>query len=434
MLLSQELRGRMRFLGNPHILLILLTALILGLKLYILPNPWPKLPPEECTEPPIKTDCGLIFDEAHYVPAVRKMMRGEAVNNEHPPLSKALILAGILLFGDNPWGWRLLITLCGALSIYFMGRVAHSLTRSWKTGLMAAAFLAFDISAFNLSSIAMLDAPAMLFSLLAAYLFLENRLMLSGLAMGLALSSKTSSAFVLISLLAFRFFHEVYWRDSLREALKRWLSVFEKVGFISFAVLIVSLGIYDYSLNAFNTPFEHIDYMLNYHSSLRYKEGDVVYLPLSWTNPIFPYPRTPYFVVTVTVDGREYHPVAYYGMQTPLWWMTWLVAALSAIMAYGELRRGRFPKVEMFILSWFIFTYIVYFPIAHILGRWVYPFYFYMTLPAIAIGLPRILEGESFSETILLLLLISQIIWFVVWFPVKPQWLIDFLLFIGAPA
>ncbi|MEM4342665.1 MAG: hypothetical protein QXH32_10695, partial [Candidatus Caldarchaeum sp.] len=46
--------------------------------------------PLECINGPFD-GCGFIFDEAHYIPAVRRMMTGEAVNLEHPPLSKWVI-------------------------------------------------------------------------------------------------------------------------------------------------------------------------------------------------------------------------------------------------------------------------------------------------------------------------------------------------------
>ena len=73
--------------------LIILTIGVLAMKMAIIPYPWPKLSPEECINPPLKTECALIFDEAHYIPAARKLLKGEAVNNEHPPLSKALMLS-----------------------------------------------------------------------------------------------------------------------------------------------------------------------------------------------------------------------------------------------------------------------------------------------------------------------------------------------------
>ncbi|MEM2066873.1 MAG: glycosyltransferase family 39 protein, partial [Candidatus Caldarchaeum sp.] len=80
----------------------------------------------ECINPPFD-GCGFIFDEAHYIPAVRKMLMGEAVNLEHPPLSKWVIMLGVSMFGDNPWGWRVPMVLFSALTIFTVGLLAKRL-------------------------------------------------------------------------------------------------------------------------------------------------------------------------------------------------------------------------------------------------------------------------------------------------------------------
>ena len=419
-----------------RIWLIALTAIILILKILIIPYPWPELPPEKCIQPPIEGGkCGFIFDEAHYIPAVRKMLRGEAANNEHPPLSKALMMLGILVFGDNPYGWRTLITLCGAISVYLVGILAYELTKSFRVSVISAALFGFDITSFNLSSIAMLDAPALTFCLLGAILYLRRRLILSGLAFGLAMLSKTSAPLALLAILLYEFMRSLHETRSFKGALRSWLKVVERVGFVALLVFVLGLAVYDYGYNAFSTPFEHIAYILTYHSSLTFSEGDVVDMPLSWTNPIFQFPRRSYYVVGVNVDhAKSYHPIAYYGMQTPLWWMTWAVFGFSAYFAHEKLKGESFPKLEIFMLSWFFSNYLIYFPLAYILHRWVYPFYFYTTVPVIAISFSSMLQGDRISEAVLYIILAAQICWFLGFFPVKPLWFIDFLLWIGAPA
>ncbi|MEM0275500.1 MAG: hypothetical protein QXE67_04570, partial [Nitrososphaerota archaeon] len=93
-----------------------------------------------------------------------------------------------------------------------------------------------------------------------------------------------------------------------------------------------------------------------------------------------------------------------------------------------------FPEIEIFTLSWISFTYFIYFPLAYLMHRWVYPFYFYQTVPIIAVGITYILSEDKFSKLILYVLTALQIAWFIVWFPVKPQWLIDLLLLLNLPA
>ncbi|MCS7126584.1 MAG: glycosyltransferase family 39 protein, partial [Aigarchaeota archaeon] len=373
------------------------------------------------------------FDEAHYVPAARKMLMGMAVNNEHPPLSKALIILGILIFGDNPVGWRIFMTISGAVSVYLLGKFAHIVLGNHLLALSSAILFACDITSFNISSMAILDGPAMMFSLLSSILFIRKKYVFSAIAMGLALLCKISSLFILLALLLYYFLKASYQYDRFIDSIKEILRVTEKMAIISVVILLTGLAVYDYSLKAYTTPFEHLDYILNYHSILTFKEGDVVHMPITWANPIIPFPRESYFVVTVMVDGKEYHPVAYYGMQTPLWWMTWLVFAFSIYSLYILLSKRVFPDVETLIISWITSTYLIYFPLAYILHRWVYPFYFYSTVPIIAIGLSYILGEDRFSRMILFFMVVVQVAWFIIWFPVKPQWLIDFLLSLGLP-
>jgi hypothetical protein len=316
-----------------------------------------------------------------------------------------------------------------------VGLLAYELTKSFKASLIAAALLGFDITSFNLSSIAMLDAPALALSLLGAYLYLRKRFVFSGLAFGLALLSKLSTAFILFAILLYDLAKTSYREASFRGAMRGWIGVVEKTCLTAIIILVIGLGIYDSSYGAFQTPFEHLDFMLDYHSSLTFSEGDIVDMPLSWTNPIFQFPRASYFVVAVQVDSlKTYHPIAYYGTQTPLWWMTWIVLVFAIYLMYVGLKAGEFPDLELFALCWLLTNYLVYFPLAHILHRWVYSFYFYNSVPIVAVAISRLLEGEKLSELILYLLLAGQVCFFLYFFPVKPQWYIDFLLWLGLPA
>ncbi|MEM1980924.1 MAG: hypothetical protein QXH59_08880, partial [Candidatus Caldarchaeum sp.] len=99
---------------------LLIPLLFFALRLAYIPLVQPVKTSTECLEPPFD-GCGFIFDEAHYIPAVRKMLMGEAVNLEHPPLSKWIIMLGIMALGDNPWGWRVPMVLFSALTLVMAG-------------------------------------------------------------------------------------------------------------------------------------------------------------------------------------------------------------------------------------------------------------------------------------------------------------------------
>ncbi len=140
------------------------------------------------------------FDEVHYLPAARELLTlGEFLNREHPLLGKELIALGIAIFGDTPWGWRIMPSLAGALALFAAMRAL------WFASLNRFATIAFGVllaSGFHLfvhARIAMLDVfmaaflAAALWQCAAAMREPETgrrRLILAGLALGLAMASK----------------------------------------------------------------------------------------------------------------------------------------------------------------------------------------------------------------------------------------------------
>ena len=417
-------------LSSLRFWLAILTAVIIILKFVIISYPWPSVPPQECVYPPIKTGCGFVFDEVHYIPAVRRMMLGDgSVNREHPPLAKALMILGIKLLGNNPIGWRFFITLSGAASIYLIGLVAYELTKDKKASFIAAALFAFDVTSFNLGSIAILDPPTLMFSLLGTLFFLRKKTILAGLMFGLALLCKLTAFFILASLLFLKLILDLAAEKELKSGLATWMKFFEKLFFISFAIFIIGLGAYDYYYGVYPTPFEHLDFMLSYHGKLLGPNPNAGAPPLSWTNPLFQFPKRIYSMVSVIIDGKTYPVIAYYGLQTPLWWMTWIVIVFSVFSLISSIRKGCLKVFDLFIICWFTFNYLIYFPISFM--RPVYPFYFYMTVPMIAIGLSKMLRGDRLSELVLYAVLGMQLAWFIVFFPVKPLWFLQMLEKIG---
>lgn len=101
----------------------------------------------------------LTFDEVHYVPATRVLLElSHPVNVEHPLLGKILIGLGMLLFGDNPVGWRAMACLAGALTIVGVYAFTRLLTRATRPALFAALFAVLGQLVFVQARIGMLDA------------------------------------------------------------------------------------------------------------------------------------------------------------------------------------------------------------------------------------------------------------------------------------
>lgn len=145
------------------------------------------------------------FDEVHYLPAARDMlsvwqgMPAEYVNREHPLLGKTLLAIGMYLFGDTPFGWRIMPLLAGTVA------VGASMRALWQASHDRFATIAFGlllVTGFHLfihARIAMLDIFMVAFLAIAAWQFASAirkpetgrwRLALAGIAIGCALGAK----------------------------------------------------------------------------------------------------------------------------------------------------------------------------------------------------------------------------------------------------
>ncbi len=110
----------------------------------------------------------LVFDEVHYVPAARTLLGLEGpVNIEHPLLGKALIALGMMIFGDNPLGWRALSTLAGTAVVAEVFGIVWLMTRRTRAAAMAGVLTLANFMVLIQARIAMLDGFMAAFVVLA---------------------------------------------------------------------------------------------------------------------------------------------------------------------------------------------------------------------------------------------------------------------------
>jgi len=142
----------------------------------------------------------LYFDEVHYVPAARILMEfSHITNREHPMMGKELIALGITLFGDNPYGWRVMSALAGTIALFGFMRAMWFASASRFATLAFGVLLATDFILFVHSRIAMLDIFMILFTAIAVWMCAAAmrqpqqarwRLAAAGVAFGLAIGTK----------------------------------------------------------------------------------------------------------------------------------------------------------------------------------------------------------------------------------------------------
>jgi dolichyl-phosphate-mannose--protein O-mannosyl transferase len=148
------------------------------------------------------------FDETHYVPAARQLLQTHfaipTLNLEHPPLAKELMALSIRLFGDNPFGWRTMSALFGALALAGVYLCGLALFGTIRPALWAAAIAALNQMLFVHARIAMLDIFALAFVLWGLAAFMASfrsdgparpLLYAAGVCLGLATACKWSGVF-----------------------------------------------------------------------------------------------------------------------------------------------------------------------------------------------------------------------------------------------
>ncbi len=151
------------------------------------------------------TPSKIMFDEVHYLPAARRLIElSSRLNPEHPLLGKEFIALGMLMFGDNPFGWRLPNALLGTLGLFAAMRAMWWASLSRPATLLFALLFATNFLWFVLSRIAMLDmAMASMLALgfwQAALAWRKGsrlHLALCGMFLGLSLGGKWNGAPIL---------------------------------------------------------------------------------------------------------------------------------------------------------------------------------------------------------------------------------------------
>jgi dolichyl-phosphate-mannose-protein mannosyltransferase len=143
----------------------------------------------------------IVFDEVHFVGQARHYLHNETFIDPHPPLAKLVIAAGIFVFGDHPWSWRVGNATIGCVLVGVTYLLARRITGSRLVAALAAAFIVCDGMFLVDSRVAVIDIVYITFaaiSYLLLFKFIQTPDVLSrrrilpwlGLALGLCLGAK----------------------------------------------------------------------------------------------------------------------------------------------------------------------------------------------------------------------------------------------------
>lgn len=149
---------------------------------------------------------GTYFDEIYHARTAYEFINGlTPYENTHPPLGKLFIALGVLIFGMNPFGWRIIGTLFGIAMLPCIYLFAKKMFKSTPVSFAVIVLFASDFMHFTQTRIATIDVYITFFIILMYYFMYDYTkksfydtpfkktlipLALSGLCMGLGIASK----------------------------------------------------------------------------------------------------------------------------------------------------------------------------------------------------------------------------------------------------
>jgi dolichyl-phosphate-mannose-protein mannosyltransferase len=383
----------------------------------------------------------LIFDEAYYVNAARVILGmhvpsgdhyagsppGLDPNQEHPPLAKLLIALGMRLFGDGALGWRILPLIFGSLAIlalYWVVRAAGG--GSWLA-LGAAALMAADNLSLVHGRIATLDVFVVVFMLAAAALYLRDRPLLAGVVLGIGCCTKLVAPYLLVVLALLEAGRvllraraaELTWRRAAVERLA-------PLATCAAATMLVYLGLLyglDHFFSAYRNPLVHTRAMLDYAARLTNPNGPEGIASYPWQWLLDQEPINYYTVNTNVLSGGKViatHPVvAFQGLMNP----AIIVLALPALFLAASTAWRRRDDLSILVVGWFLGTWLPFAVAAAPLGshgnRISYLYYMVIVLPAVYVGVARLLSHPGLPRAVLAGYVCILGYWFVALYPFR---------------
>lgn len=402
-----------------------------------------------------------VFDESYYTQAARDLLKGVASNIEHPFLGKAWGALGMLIFGDNAFGWRIMTIAFGALLLYAFYHLACRYLPE-RMALLSATYLGFDHMFFTHSSLFLLEIPALFFAVLAFTYYLKRRIVLTAVFIGLSILSKETSLFLLFTLILFHLASvsrpsksdlfkalkftlvllatvaipmQIYiaaYRPSSSEKIVQVVSPLVVVAPDGSVLSTTTTTTWSVEKEHITNVFEHWLYIVSYASSLTTKSSNIgpENFPWNWFIPtqqreMIYYRSEVVKNITYYTDGvyagsklEKVYPINWRGVTNlPLWYSIWIVVPLSLYLAV----RRRVDEGLALSLLWVIGTYVPLLAMSLALNRIEYPFYFLNTLPGLALGLPLTLLNMNrvWRDVVLAVFLGWTFASFLIYFPLN---------------
>ena len=333
----------------------------------------------------LSTPKGLVFDEIYYVDGARdylkygvEVTKGAPEFVVHPPVGKWLIAAGIKLFGNHEFGWRIAVAVAGTFTIYLTARIAQRIFHENNWATLAALLMTLDGLNLVMSRTALLDIFLTLFVLLSVNAWLKGRYLNFAIYLGLAMGSKWSAIYFVAVFLILEF---VINRNLLRVI---------RVGITSSAIYLLTwFGWFSSTLgwdrDAKSNPIASLIYyhkeMLGFHTGLTEKHS---YQANPWSWIVMGRP-TSFFYESPKGCGAKNCAQEVLAIGTPILW--WLGAIALVVLIGVNLHNFAMRELDMGSLIPFLGILAGYLPWFFFQKRTVFTFYAVVFAPFLILAI-----------------------------------------------
>jgi dolichyl-phosphate-mannose--protein O-mannosyl transferase len=367
----------------------------------------------------------MYFDEVYFARSAENFVNSTIPKERtHPPLGKLIQAAGVEIFGETPFGWRIMGVIFGTLIVPLMYLLGKKLFGTWIGGFSAAFLMTFDFMHFTMARIGTTDTYVVFFSLVSQIFFLiyfmqivkngwKNTsvlpLFLAVVFFALGVSTKWftlwSAAGMVALLVAVRFKDLTRLKGSLSD---KYVAFFDHpalllVGFAGIAVLIYFATYIPEMLLGDSFPS-----ILNLQlSMLSFHSGSVVDSAAApwWSWPTMFYPggsAARWFDITYFQPNSNPISTIYVLGNPAIWWTGF---ALMLVLAYQALHvqevavnlwsrikkstvcqniRGNGWDIKgIYIVVVFFFSWLIYI----FVGRATYIYHFYLSVPLLILAI-----------------------------------------------
>lgn len=395
---------------------------------------------------------GTYFDEIYHArTAYEHIHKMEPYESTHPPLGKLLIAVGILIFGMNTFGWRIVGMLFGAAMIPLMYLFGKKLFEQRFYGFCAAFLMMFDFMHFVQTRIATIDTYGTFFVILMYYYIYDyymnksyalgfkkslKPLFLSGLFFGIGAASKWVCLYgagglaLLLALAKYSEYRDYVKASNKKSAKAGWVknfiplymngtAVYCVLFFIAIPAIIYIASYIPFMMvpgpgHGLKDVFTYQVNMFNYHKNLvadHYFKSPWYQWPFMW-KPIWLYAGAG------LSEGKVSSIVS---MGNPAIWWAGIVAFVAAIYIAAV----RKDKKMMVVFTAAAFQYVPWMFISRI----TFIYHFFSTVPfmilAIVYVIKYVLENYPQAKYMVYGYLALVILLFIMFYPILSGMQVD---------